>query len=198
MERGLEKMLVGYKTFKQKFATEDGSLMEHLSVEGQSPEIMMITCSDSRVDPAVVMQCQPGDLFVVRNVANILPPAENHNRGVSSALEYGVCYLNVKELIIMGHTQCGGLAGRLDGSQLAEQDEFISDWVSILDNPDADTDPDEFAKKALLQSYANAQTFSWLKERLEQETLTIHLWLFNIKDGTINAYDFEQKQYNTL
>lgn len=198
MERSLEKMLAGYKIFKETFATGDGSLMERLSVEGQSPEVMMITCSDSRVDPAVLLQCQPGDLFVVRNVANIIPPANNHNRGVSSALEYGVCYLNVKELIIMGHTQCGGLAGRLDSSQLAEQDDYISDWVSILNNPDVDTKPDEFAKKALLQSYANAQTFSWLKARLEQGLLNIHLWLFNIKDGTINTYDFEQKQYVKL
>jgi len=109
MDKTFNKLVSGYHAFRKKYVSEDNNTMERLAHHGQRPAIMVIACSDSRVDPAMILQCEPGDLFVVRNVANIVPPYENDggSHGTSSALEYGVCYLNVKHLIIMGHSQCG-------------------------------------------------------------------------------------------
>ena len=121
------KMLEGYQTFREKYVHGDTSVMQQLSYYGQRPEAMVVACCDSRVDPAVILQCDPGDLFVVRNVANIVPPYEKDemHHGTSAALEFGVCYLNVNHLILLGHSQCGGVQALLDETQVGIND-FIS------------------------------------------------------------------------
>src|SRR3989338_10104985 len=98
MEKSFIKILQGYQTFRKKYTLGDRSIMQSLAYHGQQPQIMIIACSDSRVDPAVILQCDPGDLFVVRNVANIIPPYEKDEKhhGTSAALEFGLCYLRVK------------------------------------------------------------------------------------------------------
>ena len=164
---------------------------------------MMVACCDSRVDPALMLQCDPGDLFVVRNVANIVPPCEtdDSHHGTSAALEFGVCHLKVKHLIILGHSQCGGIQALLDKAkqQAPTQDDFISNWVSII-NPDGfDIDNvDACAQKALTQSYDNCLTFPWLKEAVDQERLIIHLWFFDIKTGTIFSHSEKKNIYLPL
>ena len=97
-------MIEGYQAFREKYAHGDNSVMRSLANEGQQPEVMIVSCCDSRVDPALILQCEPGDLFIVRNVANIVPPYEKDeaHHGTSAALEFGICYLNVKHLIIVG------------------------------------------------------------------------------------------------
>ena len=111
MKKALQKILRGYSQFRKKYATGDQSIMQYLATHGQKPETMVIACCDSRVDPSLILQCDPGDLFVVRNVANIVPPYEcdEKHHGTSAALEFGVCYLQVKHIIILGHSQCGGI-----------------------------------------------------------------------------------------
>ena len=93
----------------------DNSIMEYLSYHGQKPHAMVVSCCDSRVDPALILQCEPGDLFVVRNVANIIPPFEKDeaHHGTSAALEFGIRFLNVQHLILLGHSQCGGIQALL-------------------------------------------------------------------------------------
>ncbi len=109
MQKSFTKMLRGYQLFRKKYALGDNSVMQYLSNYGQQPQIMVVSCCDSRVDPALILQCDPGDLFVVRNVANIIPPYEKDeaHHGTSAALEFGVCLLKVKHLILLGHSQCG-------------------------------------------------------------------------------------------
>jgi carbonic anhydrase len=116
MKESLDKLLGGYKAFQDKYAAGDNSLMTQLAREGQNPEVMVVACSDSRVDPALILQCNPGDLFTVRNVANIVLPFadDGAHHGVSAALEFGLCYLKVKHLIILGHSQCGGINALLN------------------------------------------------------------------------------------
>src|SRR5476651_1469906 len=106
MEKHLQKMIKGYQVFRQKYASGDHSVMHNLADLGQNPETMVVACCDSRVDPALILQCDPGDLFVVRNVANIIPPYEKDQgyHGTSAALEFGVCSLEVKHLILLGHS----------------------------------------------------------------------------------------------
>ncbi|MCX7120181.1 MAG: carbonic anhydrase [Gammaproteobacteria bacterium] len=199
MKNSLKKILSGYFGFRKRYATGDQSVMHHLAAHGQNPEIMVIACCDSRVDPSLILQCNPGDLFVVRNVANIVPPYEcdEKHHGTSAALEFGICYLNVKHLIILGHSQCGGIDALINGTQL-KQNDFISNWVSIIDTQDKTKDITTCAKNALRHSFENCLTFPWIKERLENKTLEIHRWFFDIQSGEITLYDTNSKTYQPL
>src|SRR5438093_1049439 len=107
MERNFKKILKGYLEFRKKYASSDSSVMQYLSEHGQQPKIMVVACCDSRVDPALILQCDPGDLFVVRNVASIIPPYEKDasHHGTSAALEFAITVLGVKNLVILGHSQ---------------------------------------------------------------------------------------------
>lgn len=197
MQNSFNKLLQGYEIFRDKYVHGDASVMPYLSYYGQQPQVMVVACCDSRVDPALILQCDPGDLFVVRNVANIVPPYEidDAHHGTSAALEFGIGTLKVHHLILLGHSQCGGIMALLDKSAPSTND-FISNWVSIIKADPADQhDPDECAKSALKQSYQNCLTFPWIKQRVEDKTLLIHLWFFDIKSGQIFTYSHEKGEY---
>lgn len=193
-----KKILKGYLGFRDKYATGDNSVMQHLAYHGQQPEIMIVACCDARVDPALILQCDPGELFIVRNVANIVPPyeADIGHHGTSAALEFGICYLNIKHLIILGHSQCGGINALLNGASL-KQNDFISRWVSLIQSC-THTDVDSCAKEALSISYENCLSFPWIKERVEQDQLAIHRWFFDIKEGEIYAFTPVVRKYQKL
>ena len=199
MEKSFKKIVQGYLEFKKKYAVDAHSVMQTLADHGQKPEIMVIACCDSRVDPALILQCSPGDLFIVRNVANIVPPYEcdEKHHGTSAALEFGICYLNVKHLIILGHSQCGGIEA-LRNSENMKQDDFLTPWVSLIDKNKFNQNTSSFEQQALLQSYENSLTFPWIKERIDKKLLSIHLWFFNIKEGEIVNYAFDKKTYQPL
>ena len=200
MENGLAKILKGYHSFREKYALADKSVMQYLSDYGQSPKVMVVACCDSRVDPALIMQCDPGDLFVVRNVANIVPPYEidGAHHGTSAALEFGVCRLGVSHLILLGHSQCAGIQALINNDSL-DKDDFISTWVSLINVDNLTSkDGDRCAKEALHYSHQNCMTFPWIKERVEQNTLALHLWFFDIKTGQIHAYSEERDIYEPL
>ena len=193
-------MLEGYQSFRKKYALGDRSVMQYLSFYGQRPRVMVVACCDARVDPAVILQCDPGDLFVARNVANIIPPYEKDeaHHGTSAALEFGVRNLEVEHLILLGHSQCGGIQALLDSSNVDPND-FITSWVSLIKTDNCDLqDPDDYAKLALNQSYENCLTFPWIKEKVEQKKLVIHLWFFDIKMGQIFTYSEEKNEYLPL
>jgi len=190
VKKTFKQILEGYRDFRDKYVLKNKSVMQHLSTVGQKPKIMVVSCCDSRVDPALMLQCDPGDLFVVRNVANIVPPYEtdDSHHGTSAALEFAICHLKVKHLIILGHSQCGGIQALLDNVKHSSpaQDDFISNWVSIINTKSFDiNDIDACTQNALTQSYDNCLTFPWIKEALAQKNLIIHLWFFDIKTGTI-------------
>ncbi|OGT45870.1 MAG: carbonate dehydratase [Gammaproteobacteria bacterium RIFCSPHIGHO2_12_FULL_41_20] len=189
MENSLKKLLQGYQSFRKKYALGDQSIMHYLAHYGQQPQVMVISCCDSRVDPALILQCDPGDLFVVRNVANIIPPYEKDGayHGTSAALEFGICFLKVKHLILFGHSQCGGIQALLNNN--ITKNDFITNWVSIIKPEDtALQHADDYAKLALKQSYQNCLTFPWISEKIMQQELIIHLWYFDIKYGQIFTY----------
>jgi len=198
MEDRFQKLLAGYHEFRNKYVVGDTSVMQQLSYHGQSPEAMVIACCDSRVDPALILQCDPGDLFVVRNVANIVPPYEKDemHHGTSAALEFGIRFLKVKHLILFGHSQCGGIQTLVNNA--ATPNDFISNWVSLIESHFCATDVDECARQALRQSYQNCLTFPWLKERLDKQELKIHLWFFDIKLGKIFEFTENQQKFVIL
>ena len=200
MKTSLQKILKGYQLFRKKYTLGDQSIMYQLSHYGQKPEIMVVACCDSRVDPALILQCNPGDLFVVRNVANIVPHYEKDeaHHGTSAALEFGVCFLEVKHLILLGHSQCGGIHGLLKEGHLQSND-FITKWVSLIKSEDhLALDVDDYAQIALQKSYQNCMTFPWIKEKVLQEKMIIHLWFFDIKTGHIYNYSDAEKGYRPL
>ncbi len=201
MRKSFESILNGYRSFRQQYAQGDRSVMRYLSEHGQHPEVMVVACCDSRVDPALILQCAPGDLFVVRNVANIVPPYEKDevHHGTSAALEFAVCFLKVKQLVILGHSECGGIKNLLSCSHSNPTD-FINNWVSIIkpDNPSQNYEADEYAKLALHKSHQNCLTFPWLAQKVEAQELNIHLWYFDIKTGQISFYSAEHNKYIPL
>lgn len=201
MESSFKKLIEGYQDFRKKYVLGDTSIMRSLSYYGQQPQIMVVACCDSRVDPALILQCEPGDLFVVRNVANIIPPYEKDeaHHGTSAALEFGITILKVKNLILLGHSQCGGIQNLLDNNENCQHHDFISNWMSLVKTKEIKTkDSDEYAKLALKQSYQNCLTFPWLKEKVEEKELSIHLWYFDIKSGKIFTYSTQSQLYQPL
>lgn len=187
MPQSLKTLLKGFETYRQQLYHEGHALMPHLAQHGQSPEVMVIACSDSRLDPAILLQAEPGDLFTVRSIAAIIPSYEHAGSqpSVSAALEYGVCYLNVKHVVILGHSDCGGIKALLNPESL-HQDDFISRWVNIVDQPEvAKHNTDSGCRHVIKQSHHNLLTYPWIRERVEQNQLRLHSWFLNLADGDL-------------
>jgi carbonic anhydrase len=197
-----KNLIEGYHRFHDNYFVAD---KEHLFAElsqGQHPSTLVIACSDSRVDPAIVMDCKPGDLFVVRNVANMVPPYEKGGgiHGVSAALEFAVRVLEVKHIIVMGHSQCGGIRALFEGIPESMQSEFIGPWVNMArrakervyaEHPHA-TSSEKLCKcemGGIVVSLENLQTFSWIKSKVAEGKLNLHGWYFNIETGELEAYN---------
>lgn len=198
MKKDFSKLLQGYQKFRAKYVHGSRSVMKQLADDGQKPEIMIVACCDSRVDPALILQCEPGDLFVVRNVANVVPPykKDKGHHGVSAALEFGINVLKVKHLIILGHSQCGGIQALLSGED--KNSDFLHNWLSIIDNPEMTKDVNQATKLALQQSHAHCMQFPWIAKKVKNGELEIHLWFFDIFKGKISAYDRTKQQYRLL
>jgi carbonic anhydrase len=172
--------------------------------EGQSPKVMVIACSDSRVEPSIIFDTKPGEMFVVRNVAALAPPFETTagRHGVSAALEFAVTQLEVEEVIVMGHGLCGGCAASLtrqfDDAKPGEG-KFIADWVSMLDGArdtvlaeHRELDREAFVEMELAAvkvSLANLRTFPWIAQREEENRLSLHGCHFSVADGKLYVLD---------
>lgn len=204
------QLIEGFSRFREMHFAKDDALFRKLVEQGQAPKILVVACCDARVDPALILDCAPGDLFVVRNVANLVPPAENqgHYHGTSAALEFGVRKLNVAHIIVLGHAHCGGIRALLEGDRKKE-DAFISEWMGIADAArerinrefaDASSAARHRACEQLtiLVSLANLKTFPWIRERIEQGTLTLHGWYFDIEQGELLGYNAAALQFEVL
>lgn len=197
----LADLTQGYQQFKEKYVEGQPSILARLS-KGQKPQVMVLSCCDARVDPALLLQCHPGDLFIARSIANFVMPFSKSNevyQGLSAALEFGVRVLKVEHLIILGHSQCGGIEAVLDSTHLPTNNDFISRWLSTITVPDqAKENSETCAKAALIQSYQNCLTFPWINHRVTRGDLTIHLWFFDIKTGLLTAYCFKTCRFHSF
>lgn len=197
MEKSFQKMLNGYQQFRKKYAVGDTSAMHQLSTLGQHPEFMVLACCDSRVDPAVLLQCDPGEIFTMRNIANIIPPYQKDNtqHDTCAALEYAIRVLKVKHLIILGHSQCGGIQAALS-VQSSHPNDFIANWIALIKpNASDPQQPDTYAKVALLKSLERCASFEWMRKAVENRELTIHAWFFEIESGQIFTYKEDKRQF---
>ena len=197
MQKTLDAILAGPREFQKNY-TGKANIMDRLATEGQQPSTLVIACADSRVDPALVLQCDPGDIFVVRNVANMVPAYEQrHMDSVGAALEYAVCYLGVAHIVIMGHSGCGGVAALCNPSSL-HQDDCISRWVSLSGVKANGGAVDDCAKQSLSVSYENCQSYPWIQQRVSDGSLTLHRWFFDIQRGQINVWTPESEEFIPL
>jgi len=172
----------------------------------------MVACSDSRIDPANEFQAGPGQLFVVRNVANLVPPFESdgHYHGTSAALEFAVKELGVEHIIVLGHAHCGGVKAVMDPQAIEEKGySFVSAWVSMLTpaarrvratmssaSPEARQRACE--QQAVMVSLENLITFPWIAERVEEGALNLHGWYFDIEAGELLVYDSASNTFNLV
>lgn len=196
-------LLDGYRRFRSHGWDAQRQRWAELA-EGQSPKVMVIACSDSRVDPSQIFDARPGEMFVVRNVANLVPPFEpdNHYHGVSAALEFAVTQLEVDELVVMGHGFCGGCAAALTGQyDDAEHGagHFIAHWIDMLveaRDPIRARHP-ELGREAFFEmelegvriSLRNLRSFPWVREREESGRLKLHGAYFAVADGILHICD---------
>jgi len=206
-----EYLVNGFKRFRDKHFVENNVLYSNLVERGQKPKIMVVGCCDSRVDPAIVLDCAPGDLFVIRNVANIVPPSENlgGHHGTSAALEFGVCNLCVKDIIVLGHAHCGGIHTLVENGGIKTPDSFIEEWMHLLEDARLSVErdmPEETIEvrtriceqRALLISLRNLMSFPWLRERVESGSLTLSAWYFDIENGQLLQYDEDSRIFVAL
>lgn len=191
-----DALLSGYRRFREGHWAEAKAEYEALASAGQKPHTLVVACSDSRADPALIFDTAPGQLFVVRNVANLVPPYAPDGRlhGVSAALEFGVKVLGVSRIVVMGHAHCGGVAAMREGAPETCAD-FVAPWVAqgmpVVRRVAETVKPDEVeraSEEAVVRlSIDNLRTFPWIAEREATGHLTLTGLHFGIADGMLRA-----------
>ena len=187
----IEGLIAGFKGFRAiNYEKQAGRVFAKLAREGQSPKVLLIACSDARVDPAILFNATPGELFVIRVVAALVPPyrPDGDYHGVSAGLEYAVRDLGVEHIVVLGHAYCGGIQAlktMAEGEVLDR--EFIGPWVSMADQAVGDipnTEPPcRHEQAAVRHSVRNLMTFPWLKDRVDDGSIKLHAWWFDLDHG---------------
>ncbi|MFL6859152.1 MAG: carbonic anhydrase [Allosphingosinicella sp.] len=200
---GFSALLDGYRRFRKTGWARERERWADLA-EGQSPQVLVIACSDSRVDPATIFDARPGEMFVIRNVAALVPPyqPDSHYHGVSAALEFAVTQLDVREVLVMGHGLCGGCAASLTGQfddARGGEGHFIAHWIDLLDaardkvraeHPSLDRAAFQaMEREGVKVSLSNLRTFPWVREREADGRLKLHGAVFSIADGLLYVCD---------
>lgn len=190
----------GFGRFRRSRYTFERDRYQQLAADGQRPTTMLVACSDSRSGPETVFDAAPGELFVVRNVAALVPvyAPDSRSHAASAALEYAVLALNVSSIVVMGHGRCGGITTALSETPLTQTD-FIGTWVAGLRDMADELEPGEWLdpeaarrtleRRSVEQSVVNLRTFPWIRSRERAGTLTLHGCWFDIADGELHALD---------
>lgn len=178
-------------------------MFKELAENGQAPKTLVIACSDSRVDPAILLDTTPGQIFVIRNVANLVPPYQPNGEsyhGTSAALEFAVNHIKVENIVVLGHSKCAGIQALVDQSTKPTNPgefSFISSWVDMASiardqailkhhNTACDDLYHICEKESIIASLKNLETFPWVKSKLEKNELTLHGWYVSLVDGKLH------------
>ncbi len=202
-----KQLLGGYRTFRTQRLPTEQSRYRELSERGQSPEVMVIGCCNSRVSPEVIFDAGPGELFVMRNIANLVPvyqPDENAH-GVSAALEYAVNVLRVKHIVVLGHAQCGGIRAFVDKIEPLSPGDFIGKWMAMFIKPGEVVEQrshetmQQFVirieKAAVFRSLENLMTFPFVRSRVDRGDLQLHGAYFGVAEGSLFVLDKQSKEF---
>jgi len=204
--QSVKKLGKGFGRFKREYFGKDKSLFKEL-VKGQRPKTLVVSCSDSRVDPAIIFDCRPGELFMVRNVANLVPPynPDGGVHGVSAALEFAVRNLKVENIVVLGHSQCGGIQALLG----EHSGEFVSRWMATAESAKSKAlkisqgKPQSIKQRncefaVLKLSYQNLLTFPWIKEKTQKKKLTLLAWYFDLNEGKLLEYTPKSDSFKSI
>jgi len=202
-----QRLLQGYSDFLGSRLPEEQNRFRALSESGQSPEIMVIGCCDSRVSPEVIFDARPGELFVVRNVANLVPPytPDGAQRAVSAALEFAVQALKVKHIVVLGHAQCGGIRAYAEENAPLSPGDFIGHWMELIApaakvvGPRGDLPMAEYLSRlehaAVLATLDNLMTFPCVNILVGRGKLQLHAAYFGVAAGTLSVFDRESGEF---
>lgn len=191
----MDDLIAGYKRFREVAWPERKQTFERLAARGQKPETLIIGCSDSRVDPQMIFDAGPGEMFIVRNVANLVPPYqpdENHH-GTSAAIEFAVRVLKVKHVVVLGHAQCGGVHALLEGAPPGAED-FVANWMTIAEPARrkamaqnlSPAERQRFCEHCCVQlSLENLGSFPFVAERVAEGSLRLHGAYFGVATGKL-------------
>lgn len=200
----MEKIIRGVHTFQRDVFGSQQQLFSRLS-EGQHPDALFVTCSDSRIDPSLVTQTSPGDLFILRNAGNIIPPYGASTGGEAAAVEFAVTGLGVKDIIVCGHSQCGAVSGLLNPEKL-EKMPTVAEWLRhasstkrIVEDKYADLTGDELmtaaVKENVLVQLDNLRTHPSVASKLSQGELNLHAWVYTFETGHMFSYDPDAQRF---
>ena len=198
-------LVAGYQRFRSESYLKQKSRYDELANEGQAPPVMIISCCDSRVDPATVFDTVPGQVFSLRNVANLVPPFELGGglHGVSAAIEFGVLGLEVRHIVVLGHAQCGGIKASLSGSDLVKNGpSFVDKWMGLISEARdkiltaQSQDPQhDLELETVKVSLANLRSFPFIAEREKTGALKLHGAYFGIAEGRLHILDETTGQF---
>ncbi|MCU0546892.1 MAG: carbonic anhydrase [Oscillatoriaceae cyanobacterium Prado104] len=202
-------IIQGLNEFHDNYFNEHREMFERLS-HAQTPEVLFITCSDSRIDPCLITQAQPGELFVMRNVGNIIPPYGAASYAEGAGVEYAVHALGVKDIIVCGHSHCGAIKGLLQLGNLSAEMPLVYDWLRhygeatrrlVADNY-SKSSPETMLKIAIEQNILtqieNLETYPVIRSRMHAGKLNLHAWMYEIETGAVFAYRAEIGQFTQL
>jgi carbonic anhydrase len=201
----MEHLIEGYRVYREKRWPELRALHRSLAQRGQAPQTLIIACADSRVDPATIFNADPGELFVVRNVANLAPPFEEAPgfHGVSAAIEFAVNQLKVKTIVVMGHAQCGGCAAALD-EHPRDPHSFVDAWISLLDTAKERIAHQPGDKVSALEyesirvTLENLATFPFIQEAMRERGLNLIGMRYGVADGSLELLDPASGAFNPV
>jgi carbonic anhydrase len=200
----MQRLLDGYRRFREQAWPRQRALYEKLA-GGQTPEVLVIACSDSRVDPATIFDAQPGELFIIRNVANVVPPYEENPvgmHGTSAAIEFAVEKLRVRTILVLGHGRCGGVAAALDDQQV--HGVFIDGWVALLDTaknripsecPDLQS---ALERENIKLSLERLRSFPFVAQAVQEGRLTLEGGIFAVADGQLERLDPDSGEFRPV
>ncbi|NER80356.1 MAG: carbonic anhydrase [Leptolyngbya sp. SIO1D8] len=201
----MKKLISGIREFQSSYVPSHKNLMAELS-KGQHPRVLFIACSDSRVDPAIITQSEIGDLFVIRNAGNIVPPFEATNGGEGATIEYAIEALGIEQVIICGHTSCGAMKGLLQIGELEDKMPLVYSWLRhteatrklVQDNYNhlgKEEMLDALVAENVLTQIENLRTYPVIRSKLYQGKLSIFAWIYNISTGEVLSYDAQQHAF---
>ena len=203
----MPKFAAGVVRFQEEVYPEKQELFEKLA-HGQSPEALFITCSDSRIETAMITQTDPGELFICRNAGNIVPPHTNHTGGMTASIEFATAALQVPHIVVCGHTECGAMKGAMNPEGL-DALPHVREWLSyaraaveVVDTLGADLDDDARMRMLLEQNVIlqlqHLKTHPAVAARLAKGDVKLHGWVYDIKTGEVQAYDDEQNCFTSV
>jgi carbonic anhydrase len=200
-----EKLISGHQRFREKFASEH-EVFERLAEEGQHPKVLWIGCSDSRVVPELITGADPGELFDVRNIANIVPPAPTIACATGAAIEYAVLHLEVSHVVVCGHTECGGIKA-LEAPPSADTEPHIASWLELAQparervlarGVPADAQYLETIKTNVLLQCENLRTYPCVAESEAAGTLSVHAWLYDLYSGEVLEHHTDSAAWTAI